>query len=315
MNQNRIEQITRSYRRFIMDRYNKITCLDRDVSLTMENYIPLQLGEVKREERPAERRRSESERLQGGYVDFRVWREEHLVQASYSLTPVDLWMALRNKRVVVKGDPGSGKTTLTSYIAYSLCSQTDSGRDGAEEPAATGAIPKGMIPLVIDLKDWAGTISNEPLISLPKYYARCALKGSGLEKEIEPLIENWLTSSKCIILCDGLDEITQDRDPLIRSLQNLASGVYGDCHILVTTRIVGYGNELSGWKHYEVMPLRDEHIRQYAEEYLTKDKSSSFLSALKHTPQMEPLSKNPLLLQILCFVFDKQRSVLPAPPG
>lgn len=58
------------------------------------------------------------------------------------------------------------------------------------------------------------------------------------------------------------------------------------------------------------MSLKKENIKQYAKDYL-KDKSPSFLSALNRTPQMGPLSKNPLLLQILCFVFDKQRLVLP----
>ncbi len=137
------------------------------------------------------------------------------------------------------------------------------------------------------------------------------MKNSGFEEEIKLLLKNWLKNGKCLILCDGLDEVRQNKESIISSLKNLTSGGYGNCHILVTTRIVGYSNELSGWKHYEVMPLAKEHIEQYAKNYL-KAQSLAFLSGLKDTPQMEPFSKNPLLLQLLCFVFVRHRLVLPA---
>ncbi|MCI2424900.1 HEAT repeat domain-containing protein, partial [Candidatus Acetothermia bacterium] len=293
-----MEELTRKYRRFIVDKYATIPCLDEGISLTMENYIPLRLGEEKKHERPKEKR--EEGVKEASDIDFRVWREEHSFGEIYSLTPVDVWRAIRNKKIVVKGDPGSGKTTLTRYIAYSLC--RDRNKSCPNERATD------LIPLVIDLKDWA----SKGGITLSEYSAKYALKNSGFEKTIKPLTEHWLKSGKCIILCDGLDEIAQkNKDSTIQSLQNLASGDYKNCHILVTTRIVGYNNELSGWQHYEVMSLKKENISQYAEDYFKK-KNPPFLSALKKTPQMGPFSKNPLLLQILCFVFDKQKLVLPA---
>jgi len=317
------EELTKGYLEFIRNRYKAIPCLDEDVCLTMENYIPLKLGEVKKEERPKERREGETKETRD--IDFRIWREEHSLGEIYSLSPVDVERAIQNKKIVVKGDPGSGKTTLTKYIAYSLCSQTNRTQiftDGQDkkykeicvnpEKSCPSAFKKrnsytmDLFPLIIDLKDWAG----KGAISLSRYYAKYVLANTGLEEEIEPLIRDWLKSGKCIILCDGLDEVTENKESIIQSLQGLGSGEYRNCHILVTTRIVGYNNELSGWRHYEVMPLNKENIEQYAKDYL-KDKSQTFLSALNRTPQMQPLSKNPLLLQILCFVFDKQRLVLP----
>ncbi|MEW6086780.1 MAG: HEAT repeat domain-containing protein [bacterium] len=303
-----MEQITSEYRKFIINRYKDIPCLDETVCLTMKNYIPLQLGEVKREEISIERRISESEKSISDCIDFRVWREEHSAQEKYSLTPVDVWRALATRKVVVKGDPGSGKTTLAHYIAYSLCAQTEGG---LKQQKNIGSVPADLIPLVIDLKDWASRRTNGYVISLSEYFIN-SLNNSGFEEEeIKPMIDEWLKENKCILLCDGLDEVTEDRDLLIESLQNLASGKYRDCHIIVTTRIAAYQNELNGWKHYEIMPLKEDNIRQYSNDYL-KDKSNSFLSALKNTPQIEPLSKNPLLLQILCFVFKNQKLALPA---
>ncbi|MEK9149828.1 MAG: hypothetical protein AAB267_07265, partial [Candidatus Desantisbacteria bacterium] len=229
--------------------------------------------------------------------------EEHSTSEVHSLTPIDVERAIQNKKIVIKGDPGAGKTTLTRYIAYSLC--RNRACSCSNELADTKK--EDLLPLVIDLKDWA----TKDGITLPEYYARYVLKDTGFGKAIEPLIEDWLKSGKCIILCDGLDEVSQNKESVIQSLQNLTAGAYSNCHIVVTTRIVGYANQLSGWKHYEVLPLGKENIEQYAKDYL-KGKSSSFLSALKNTPQMEALSKNPLLLQILCFVFDKNKLVLPA---
>jgi len=147
------EELTKGYLEFIRNRYEAIPCLDEGVSLTMKNYIPLKLGEVKKEERPKKRREGETKETKD--IDFRIWREEHSLGEIYSLSPVDIERAIQNKQIVVKGDPGSGKTTLTKYIAYSSSSQRD----------------KHLIPLIIDLKDWA----NKEAISLSGYCLLCQL--------------------------------------------------------------------------------------------------------------------------------------------
>jgi len=297
------EEILEKYCQFILKKYEHIRSLDEHVPLTMKDYMPLQLGEER--ERPVEQRRSEQEDRKGSYEDFRVWREEHSAHREYSLTPVEVWMAVKNKKIVVKGDPGSGKTTLTLYIAYTLCTQRLKDKNSSSPDSTSRTIPTDLLPLVIDLKNWAGKS-----LSLPEYYTNDVLKNSGFEKEIETKIHEWLESGKCIILFDGLDEVTNERNFLINSVQNLTSGAYRNCHFVVTTRIVGYSNELSGWQHYEVLSLRDEHIKNYVQSYL-KDTSSDFLTALKNTPQMSPFSRNPLLLHVLCFVFNKQKLRLP----
>ncbi|MDE1889222.1 MAG: HEAT repeat domain-containing protein [Planctomycetota bacterium] len=297
------EEILEKYCQFILNKYEHIRSLDEHVTLTMKDYMPLQLGEER--ERLDDKRRDERGDRKEYHEDFRVWREEHTAYKEYSITPVEVWKAVKNKKIVVKGDPGSGKTTLTQNIAYTLCTRKLKDKTGLSQNSTSRTIPTDLLPLVIDLKDWAGKS-----LSLSEYYIRHVLKGSGLEKEIKPLIDKWLTSGRCIILFDGLDEVTQERKSLIHSLQNLTSGTHRNCHLVITTRIVGYGNELSGWQHYEVLSLRDEHIRVYVRNCLG-DKSSDFLTSLKNTPQMVPLSRNPLLLHVLCFVFKKQGLILP----
>ncbi|MGR3309678.1 MAG: nSTAND3 domain-containing NTPase [Candidatus Brocadiales bacterium] len=171
------------YQQFIKDRYEAIPCPDPGISLTMANYIPLQLGEESRTEICGKEGRTD---IPVCPEDFRVWREEHFVGARHHvmstwhdavplLTPIDVWTALKNKKhVVIKGDPGAGKTTLTHYIAYTLCTQ---------DVGAIHELPlPDLIPLVIDLKDW-----DSKSISLSEYYAD-ALKHTRLRKKIKPLI-------------------------------------------------------------------------------------------------------------------------------
>ena len=298
------EEILEKYCQFILNKYEHIRSLDEHVTLTMKDYMPLQCGEER--ERLIDKRRDEQGDRKEYHEDFRVWREEHSAHKEYSLTPVEVWQAIKNKKIVVKGDPGSGKTTLTQYIAYTLCTQKREDKTGSSQDSTSRTIPTDLLPLVIDLKDWTGKS-----LSLSEYYIRHVLKDSGLEKEIKPLIDEWLTSGRYIILFDGLDEVpSQERESLFKTLLNLTSGTYGNCHFVVTTRIVGYSNELSGWQHYEVMSLKDEHIKNYVQSYL-KGTSTDFLTALKNTPQMSPFSRNPLLLHVLCFVFKKQKLSLP----
>ncbi len=115
------EEITKKYLCFIAKRCETIPCLDIDVSLTMKDYLPLKLGEERKEERPEKVK--EKETKEANDTDFRVWRKSHLIGETHSWTPVDVEKAIQNKSIVVKGDPGAGKTTLTAYLAYSFSTQ------------------------------------------------------------------------------------------------------------------------------------------------------------------------------------------------
>ncbi len=126
-----------------------------------------------------------------------------------------------------------------------------------------------------------------------------------------------------MILLDALDEVPQDErdDPLLRKLNEFASD-YKNCLIIGTSRIVGYGGKLiDGAKDMEIVPFTQQQTEQYIETWFTnaqnflKDKSVTargLIQALRDRPQIGGLAQNPLLLSLICSLYQRDELTLPA---
>lgn len=142
-----------------------------------------------------------------------------------------------------------------------------------------------------------------------------SLRGAGLPSDFVPrYLRPWLENGECLVLFDGLDEVVANRQRVIDYLQDLASGVLRECAVLLTTRIVGYANDMAGWEHYELLSFQEKEITQFVRWYFAgaDDKAQQLLRALKQSGEMHILATNPLLLSLVCFVFEAERFTLPA---
>ncbi len=149
-------------------------------------------------------------------------------------------------RLVLLGDPGSGKSTLVNFLAYVLA---QAGR--AEDPGAwlerlrkTGPWSHGaLLPLRVVLRDFAAGLEDarRGQYRLLLSYVRRSLESWGLD-DFWPHLQASLAEPQepLLILLDGLDEVpSSKRRVVVETLNDLASR-YPAHRYLVTCRIYAY---------------------------------------------------------------------------
>ncbi|MBQ8204417.1 MAG: SMEK domain-containing protein [Alistipes sp.] len=160
-------------------------------------------------------------------------------------TSYDIITALTNfDKIVILGDPGSGKSTTLKYLAYTICAH----RAGNEQLQT-------YIPIYLKATEFAkylfdtGRSLSEFIIDINTKY--------GL------LFSKSLENNKLIVLIDGLDEIniTNQRHNVVEKI-NSFTAQYPEIKIIVSSRIVGYKEtRLSGYFfHFEVDKFSDKQI-------------------------------------------------------
>ena len=109
----------------------------------------------------------------------------------------------RRSRVVLAliGQPGSGKSTLLAHAARRSAQQTLLGHPG-----------RRRVPVLLALREHAGSIIADPSISLPAVMR--AAVGDAAGREPAGWWERQLRRGRCLVLLDGLDEIASADDRL-----------------------------------------------------------------------------------------------------
>ena len=138
---------------------------------------------------------------------------------------------------------------------------------------------------------------------------------------IDTLLKDKLENGKCYLLLDALDEVPkQNRTRLAEKLNRFARNY--NCPMICTSRIVGYGGAfLSEAKEVEIVPFTQKQTAAYiqtwfknAAGYLEDDSVSAegLIEELRHKPQIGGLAQNPLLLSLLCSLYQVKGLTLPA---
>lgn len=141
----------------------------------------------------------------------------------------------KNQRLVVLGDPGSGKSTLIQYLSDGLCRTLDNSVRNALGPL----VPVPIILRELDLTGLSKNCSFETLLEAwldnKLRPVSVAFKGEG------DLLKKLFTSGQALVLVDGLDEVGDEK---LRS--NLREAIWEGMDLyprtrwIVTSRIVGY---------------------------------------------------------------------------
>ncbi|MEN8905867.1 MAG: SUMF1/EgtB/PvdO family nonheme iron enzyme [Clostridiales bacterium] len=200
-------------------------------------------------------------------------------------------LELSNNLIIIKADPGKGKTTILKCI-IGYISMNDNGNS----------------VVYIKLKDYA-----ERNICLFTYIIDSMLY---YDKDLEKKsIEKALFDGKIVVLLDGLDEVRgSNKDDVIKEIEYFNNN-YKKCKMILTTRIYGFratSFELS--QIFEIDDLRfidkinyiNKFYGAYFKGRLSEDKIKEKVKAIeykiKNNDEINDLAKNPFLLSILCLV-------------
>ncbi|KJH73196.1 NACHT domain-containing protein [Aliterella atlantica] len=190
-------------------------------------------------------------------------------------------------KLIVLGKPGAGKTTFLKYLAMQ-CS--------------LGKLENNKIPIFITLKDFAENDKTKLLLE----YIKEQFVSYGIEDS--EIAEQILSQGKALILLDGLDEIREvDCYRVLQEVRSFSSKFHRN-YFAIACRIATHEYTLEEFTEVEIADFDSEQITTFTKNWFSDKqevKSQKFIHKINQTPPIKELATNPLLLTMLCLVFEE----------
>ncbi|MEM1308652.1 MAG: NACHT domain-containing protein [Cyanobacteria bacterium P01_H01_bin.153] len=194
----------------------------------------------------------------------------------------------KKDKLLILGKPGAGKTTFLKHLA-SQCSERK-------------LFPE-CLPLFIVLKNFADAESQPSLL---EYIIQGHASWGINDYEIERLLKE----RRVLLLLDGLDEVkVDDIHRVNRQIESFTNNFHGNRFIL-TCRIAAQEYVFDKFTEVEVADFNQEQIKAFAQNWFSykqmPEKGTQFLARLQRNSRIQELATNPLLLTLLCSVFETE---------
>ena len=240
----------------------------------------------------------------------------------------------REARLVLLGDPGSGKSTFVNFVALCLAGEA-LGRSDAnleqlraplpqeegddEKPAPQPWQHGALLPVRVVLRDFAARglpPAGQPADADTLWAFIAAELGEALA-EFAPHLKRHLHERGGLLLFDGLDEVPeaeQRRGQIKQAVEDFAAA-FPRCRILVTSRTYAYQQQawrLAGFAEAVLAPFSRGQIARFVERWYAhiaelrgldsadaEGRAELLKRAIANSDRLQGLAARPLLLTLM----------------
>jgi NACHT domain len=221
----------------------------------------------------------------------------------------------QERNIVIEGDPGSGKSTLLRAYGVGLLRHQKGASSAVVAPG------KREVPFFVSLRKLAAELDRKGgAVNLAEYLIREVLvRGIGMsQRSAEEFFGYVLSSGRCLVLLDGLDEVTTDRYESVKAAvyrfvddRNPARPTHF-ARLIISCRRQNLLSIRDEWvgpvasQAFRLSPLRTSEIVNYLENIRGKFKLSNgpeeFMAAVRSSGTFE-LHRTPLVLAMSVGLF------------
>jgi hypothetical protein len=211
-----------------------------------------------------------------------------------------------NRRFVVLGKPGSGKSSLLKFLMLTAAQKhLDFHRDSREL----------LFPIFVEIRKLEHALagSTEPDYNILEFLYDSMSREYGLRLPGGGFFESYLDKGKALLLFDGLDEVAAEsrRAEIRRMISAFITSRHPGNTVIVTSRIAGYSRarfSTTDYHHFTLEDFNQEEIEAFIHRWYhsrlsnpaeADSKAEDLKEALKKKPPIRELAKNPLLLTII----------------
>ena len=244
-------------------------------------------------------------------------------------------------RLVLLGEPGSGKSTVLRYLALLLARRIR----GAPVHIPGWPADDAPVPLLVPLGAVAAKLAEHNGNADQALWSALedVFDGSqGLRAGLRRFLQPALRDGGVLLLCDGLDELpaissdepvaTSDamrraqltngpRAKVAKAIQRLAANT--KARVVVTSRVLPYRadsawllSEDEGWEDRTIQPLAFGQVRTFVagwyralaasdttlQQTQADERAAALISELEQSDRLRPLAESPLLLTMLALL-------------
>ena len=177
-------------------------------------------------------------------------------------------------RVVILGDPGGGKSTLSQLLCYDLASAISLDNDHLARDNIDPSTLK--LPLKIVIRAFEKRQTNNPGYDFLDYLVddlKAVLDGNA--ELTRKLLAQLLNIGSAFLLFDGLDEVLDinSRRLIVECIEKFVA-VYAACPAMITSRFVGYIATRSMRDEYFLLELARFNVEEIQTSRISFDQDS-----------------------------------------